>query len=214
MSEDEIKNEQTGPNAPPGWYPDPSGTQRYWDGSEWLNIPPPEPSTEASTSEAGTSKQKNWWLLVAAIVVGVVLVAGGLVAWKVVTDSQEAKEAELERIEEERQADEQRKKEQELEDALAEQERADRNVAVEEIEASVKEMAEKDAAQGIIDGPILDVICTPVGGGSTDNLDERSTVLDCFAAYEELEDGKALGYHYHATMNWDTGQYTYGLGQP
>ena len=29
--------------APPGWYPDASGTQRYWDGSRWLDTPPAAP---------------------------------------------------------------------------------------------------------------------------------------------------------------------------
>ena len=25
----------------PGWYPDPTGVQRYWDGQKWLALPPP-----------------------------------------------------------------------------------------------------------------------------------------------------------------------------
>lgn len=31
------------PNPPAGWYPDPHAiaSQRYWDGSQWLNIPSP-----------------------------------------------------------------------------------------------------------------------------------------------------------------------------
>jgi TM2 domain-containing membrane protein YozV len=28
---------------PPGWYPDESGQQRYWDGTQWAASPPPPP---------------------------------------------------------------------------------------------------------------------------------------------------------------------------
>jgi Protein of unknown function (DUF2510) len=27
----------TQPPPPPGWYPDPPGGQRYWDGSQWTD---------------------------------------------------------------------------------------------------------------------------------------------------------------------------------
>jgi hypothetical protein len=30
----------------PGWYPDPSGAQRYWDGQQWLALPPPAAPAE------------------------------------------------------------------------------------------------------------------------------------------------------------------------
>lgn len=30
-------------NAAPGWYPDPDGQKRYWDGAQWLDLPNPEP---------------------------------------------------------------------------------------------------------------------------------------------------------------------------
>ena len=30
-------------HAPAGWYPDPLGGQRYWDGSAWLDLVPPPP---------------------------------------------------------------------------------------------------------------------------------------------------------------------------
>jgi hypothetical protein len=41
----------------------------------------------------------------------------------------------------------------------------------------------KHAADGIIDGPILEVTCSPVGGGSTDDLSEQTTVFECFVAH-------------------------------
>lgn len=35
-----MKNNDDG-HAPSGWYPDPEGNLRYWDGNTWLNIPAP-----------------------------------------------------------------------------------------------------------------------------------------------------------------------------
>jgi hypothetical protein len=75
-------------------------------------------------------------------------------------------------------------------------------------------MAEGHAADGVIDGPIIEVTCSPVGGGSTDDLTEQTTVFECFAAYKDNGDGTMSGYTYNATMNWSSGSYTYGLGAP
>ena len=38
-------------NPPPGWYPDPSGQQRWWDGQQWGQAagPPPTSSTDPKT---------------------------------------------------------------------------------------------------------------------------------------------------------------------
>lgn len=54
----------------------------------------------------------------------------------------------------------------------------------------------------------------PVGGGSTDDLTETTTVFECFAANEDNGDGTMSGCKYHATMNWSTSEFTYGLGKP
>ncbi len=83
-----------------------------------------------------------------------------------------------------------------------------------EIESSVKTMAEGHVAEDIIDGPIIAVSCSPVGGGSTDDLTEQTTVFKCFVANEDNGDGTMSGYNYNATMNWDSGSYTYGFGAP
>ena len=41
------------PNAPAGWYSDPSGNgQRYWDGSAWSDVPPPLQRPVAATALA------------------------------------------------------------------------------------------------------------------------------------------------------------------
>lgn len=93
-------------------------------------------------------------------------------------------------------------------------ERKLRKASVHEIEASVKTMAKKHVKTGFIDGPIVRVSCDPVSGGSVDDLTEKTTVFQCFAANKTGKDGSAYGYYYNATMNWNTGSYTYGYGKP
>lgn len=48
------------PQAPAGWYPDPSGSgQRYWDGNAWLDFNPPQPLQNlASANETSTTNVK------------------------------------------------------------------------------------------------------------------------------------------------------------
>src|SRR3712207_1545190 len=44
---------------PAGWYPTPSGGQRYWDGEQWLELPPPpEAATPTSGATADSSAEK------------------------------------------------------------------------------------------------------------------------------------------------------------
>lgn len=85
---------------------------------------------------------------------------------------------------------------------------------MDEIEGGVATMAEEHAADDIIEGPVLDVSCSPVAGGSSDDLAEATTMFDCFVRTENLGDGRSRGISYNATMNWDSGDYTYGLGDP
>jgi membrane protein involved in colicin uptake len=93
-------------------------------------------------------------------------------------------------------------------------ERASRKTAVTGIEASVKKLAEQHASTGVIRGPVISVTCSPVAGGSTDDLTQQTTVFSCFVANKDNGDGTMSGYNYHATMNWSTGSYTYGFGAP
>jgi hypothetical protein len=92
--------------------------------------------------------------------------------------------------------------------------RAQRAETVTEVAAAVKTMAEEHVNDGLFDGPVLSVTCDPVGGGSTDDLTAKTTIFECFAATKDNGDGTLSGRKYHATMNWDTGNYTYGLGAP
>lgn len=93
-------------------------------------------------------------------------------------------------------------------------ERESRASAVTEIEASVLEMAESHVVDELIEGPIIEVSCDPVNGGSTDDLTQQTTVFQCFAANKDNGDGSLSGHYYNATMNWDSQEYTYGFGEP
>lgn len=98
------------PKALAGWYPDPNGGRRYWDGEQWLDIPEPEqdPHTKGETNRP--SRRRRWsrrrkvWVTV--IIVSVLLLIGGGigVAMKIQSDqvaaeklaAQEAEEAQAE----------------------------------------------------------------------------------------------------------------------
>ncbi|MBY6706206.1 DUF2510 domain-containing protein [Rhodococcus sp. BP-241] len=202
-------------NAAPGWYPTPDGGQQYWDGNQWLSLPNPSSNEQPSRTPRVSRKR----LVISGLAVLIVLViAGG--SWKISHDSgvreqQEAAQAAqdardtADRLEAKRIADIQA--EQEEKDGAA---RAGRALSVVGIESSVKQMAEGHVEKGLVDGPIIDVTCSPVSGGSTDDLTETTTVFECFAANEDNGDGTMSGYKYNATMNWTTGSYTYGLGAP
>jgi hypothetical protein len=210
----------TSDGVPAGWYPAPQGGQRYWDGQRWLALPEPDDTavypadevTGAGRMQNATGGRKT--ILIAAAIAMIVLVAAGIagLVWKnghdtdmhnaaVAASSSKAAaaaaQAEADRIQRETAA-----------------KRAERATTVTEIEAAVKQMAEKHVADGLFDGPILSVSCSPVGGGSTDDLTAKTTIFECFAATTDNGDGTMMGRKYHATMNWDAGTYTYGLGAP
>ena len=95
-----------------------------------------------------------------------------------------------------------------------ETERRARAATVTNIETSIEEMANEHVNKGMFDGPILSVTCSPVNGGSTDDLTETTTVFECFVGTEDVGGGRMRGYRYHATMNWTSGEFTYGFGAP
>lgn len=211
------------PTTPePGWYPTPSGGQRYWDGENWLDLPDPDgPEPDAPASSKGS--RAKW--VVAAVLVALVLVGGVTFAAVSINNAREearaaesaAQEAAAEAAaaEEEAAAAEQAEaEEREAEEAAQQSELERREEAVPEIEDSIGEMAEEHIEEGLIDGPVLEVTCSPVGGGSLEDLSQQTTVFECFVANEEVSGGRYSGYTYNATMNWATGSFTYGIGQP
>lgn len=80
---------------------------------------------------------------------------------------------------------------------------------VKDLEQQVKKSAKEGVDDGYFTGPILSASCMAVGGGSTDDLDDKSTKFECLAIYEEHDDGTSSGYPYDATINWDDGSYTW-----
>jgi hypothetical protein len=180
------------PAAPAGWYPDASGSQRYWDGAGWLELPPPSPTTEAAKGLPKLSKRAGIILIVG---VAVLLLAGaGALVWKSVADAQAATVAAEEKAEiaaAAKEAEEAAEKAQARDDR---EERASRTASVAGIESSVTKMAEGHVAEGLISGPVIESSCSPLGGGSTDDLTESTTVFECFVANKDNGDGTMSGY--------------------
>ena len=88
-----------------------------------------------------------------------------------------------------------------------------RQATVKDIQRAVTKMARDHASQGMLDGWPKRTECTPKSGQSIENLNRSSTSFACFVVTDDNSDGTYSGYNYHALMNWDTGQYTYGFGK-
>lgn len=136
-------------------------------------------------------------------------------AWKVSSDRQAAQViAETERVAEVAAAEEAKEAERvRAEEQKIESERASRAESVVGIEESIAEMAKEHIADGIIDGSVISVTCNPAAGGSTDDLTAQTTAFVCFVATKDNGDETLSGHYYNSTMNWDTGSYTYGIGE-
>ena len=80
-----------------------------------------------------------------------------------------------------------------------------------EMERSITKWARKQVGNLALDGPILRTSCQPVGGGS-ENLSEVTVKYDCLAITNDNADGSSSGYNVHATMDFSTGAYQWGLG--
>ena len=193
-------------DTPPGWYPLPQGGQGYWDGQHWRSLP--DPTGTGSIPAANVAKSST---SVATVVAFCVLVAAavGALLWKNSQDT-EMRNAAIAASSSKASADAKAAAEAR---AVADA-KAERVEAIKEMEDTIKDFAEKQGREGLFDGPVLSVSCDPVGGGKTDDLTAQATIFECFAAVTDNGDGTLSGKKYHATMNWDTGNYTYGLGPP
>ncbi len=115
-------------------------------------------------------------------------------------------------------AEEAANKQQEAEQAKAEQdasdaaERTQRESLIKDMQKSITKDAKKSVADDILDGPILYTQCTPLGGGSSDDLTAITGTFSCLAATKEHGDGTISGYSYSATANWDDLSYSWHLG--
>lgn len=208
-------------DVPAGWYPTPDGKQRYWNGAKWTSLPPvpddPQQdhveSTTTGRSIAPSPTKKRRRVLVFAAIGLVVLLVTAAVSWKLIADGQAEEAKALAADVAAADAAAQQKRLADVRLQAEDDERELRQESVESIEVSIKTMAEGHAAEGVIDGPIIDVSCSPINGGSTDDLTEQTTVFDCFVANVDNGDGTMNGYYYNSTMNWSTGEYTYGMGR-
>lgn len=97
-------------------------------------------------------------------------------------------------------------------DREAELKREERKSLVSRLEDSILRYAKEKVTEGILDGPILRATCTPLGGGSTDDLTALTATLSCMAVNKKLGDGRSSGYVFSATIDWDTGRATWHLG--
>jgi len=220
-------------SLPVGWFPDPSDPERevLWDGEQWTGLTRPRRTDspvrgvddDAGAAEARESARRRRkprsrrrpWVLALVIAAVVICVGGGGTAVAVVHAQQVA--AAEEKAEQKKEAAartraEQREAQRAAQEDADDAERSARVETVKEVEASVKTMAEENVTKGLLDGPIISVSCNPVSG-STDDLTDTTTSFDCFAANTDNADGTQSGYFFNSTVNWDSGEYTYGMGK-
>lgn len=155
--------------------------------------------------------------ILTAVVVAVVILGGasaGLVAVSAQSAAVEAAAKEDARLEAEAVAKQEKKEADAASAAKAadDLERSLRTVSVTEMEKSITDWATEKTTSGVLKGPIIRTSCTPLGGGSTDDLTAITTIFSCIAVNVENADGSATGYRVSATFNWDTNQYTWHLG--
>lgn len=80
------------------------------------------------------------------------------------------------------------------------------------LEASIVKDAKSRVTDGTLDGPILSASCTPLGGGSVDDLTSLTGTFECIAVNKKNSDGSASGYRFSATIDWNDGSYSWHLG--
>jgi hypothetical protein len=104
--------------------------------------------------------------------------------------------------------------------AAASRRRAQRHLEVIErqsLETQLQTSITKDATQDwnkglLLNGPAQSTTCTPVSGGSSQNLSQSTGTYSCIAVYHTNNDGTQSGYDYTATINFATDDYTWQLG--
>lgn len=90
--------------------------------------------------------------------------------------------------------------------------RAQRKLIVTSLEDSILKDAESRVAKGVLDGPITRASCTPLGGGSSDDLTAITGTFQCIAVNKTEADGSSSGYRFSATVNWNDASYSWHLG--
>ena len=89
--------------------------------------------------------------------------------------------------------------------------RAERKTAVGELETAILKDAKARVKSATLTGPILSASCTPLGGGSADDLTSLTGTFECIAVNKKNADGSSSGYRFSAAINWGK-DYTWHLG--
>lgn len=215
MLEDSPGTSESAPSPPAGWYPTPTGGQKYWDGAHWTNLPDDSsPANSPAVPRRRLSKKARVLaiaaVLVIALIVAALTVKMNMDAGKAASIAAEIAATKLQDAADAKDAADAAAQAKTVKDDA---EKASRLATVKEIEASVKTMAEKQVADNLLTGPILSTLCSPIGAGSTNDLTQLTTTFECFVAHKDNGDGTQSGYTFHANMNWSTGAYTYGIGK-
>lgn len=88
-----------------------------------------------------------------------------------------------------------------------------RQSAETQLQDAITKDATGKANEGLlINGPAQSTSCTPVSGGTSQNLTESTGTYSCIAVDQTNSDGTQSGYSYTGTINFDTGSMTWQLG--
>ncbi|MDN4644196.1 hypothetical protein [Arthrobacter sp. PsM3] len=90
--------------------------------------------------------------------------------------------------------------------------RTQRKVIVTALEESILKDAESRVTKGVLTGPITRASCTPLGGGSSDDLTAITGTFQCIAVNKTEADSSSSGYRFSATVNWNEASYSWHLG--
>ena len=159
---------------------------------------------------------KRVFLIVAAALI--VLIAGVGVALNI----QHANQVNAEQAAAAAASDAEKKRESEAAEAAARataakqsadaSERKQRKEIVTAVEDSVLKDAQERVTTGALTGPITLASCTPLGGGSSDDLTAITGTFQCIAVNKTNPDGSSSGYRFSATVNWNDTSYSWHLG--
>ena len=174
-------------------------------------------------SYAGGSKfpKLNKRVILAAVSVLIIAMAGVAIALSIQhnnqVNSEKAAAVAAEEAQKERDAEEARASAAASASAAAKEEadsaeRLKRTAIVTALEASVLKDAKSRVGKGVLDGPITRASCTPLGGGSTDDLTAITGTFECIAVNKTEADGSESGYRFSGTVNWNETSYSWHLG--
>lgn len=96
--------------------------------------------------------------------------------------------------------------------ATREAEVHERETMEQSLETAITKDAQHDVEQEILTGPIERTECTPISGGSSQDLSHSTGTYSCLAINKMNADGTDSGYHFSGTINFKTGTSTWRLG--